>query len=57
MASRLGALWDQLRADRKAMTALEYGLIASMVAVAIVMSVDMLGHHILRAFNLIAAKL
>jgi Flp pilus assembly pilin Flp len=57
MVSRIAALRDIFAADRKAATALEYGLIASMIAVALVMSVDMLGHHLLRAFDVIAAGL
>lgn len=47
----------KLSRDRKAVTALEYGLIASMIAVAIISSVGHLGTNIAATFNTIASKL
>jgi pilus assembly protein Flp/PilA len=46
-----------LRNDRRGVTALEYGLIASLVAVAIVVSVGLLGTNLAGEFNFIAGKL
>jgi Flp pilus assembly pilin Flp len=57
MLTEVAVLWSALRADRRAITALEYGLIVSMVAVVITMTVDMLGRHLLRVFDTIATAL
>ena len=46
-----------LRADKKAVTALEYGLIASLIAVAIIGAVSTLGTNISKTFNAISAQL
>jgi pilus assembly protein Flp/PilA len=46
-----------LRSDRRAVTALEYGLIASLVALAIVTSVTTLGTNMSKEFTTIAGKL
>jgi pilus assembly protein Flp/PilA len=43
--------------DRRAVTALEYGLIASLIAVAIIAAVTTLGTNIGNTFNLIANQL
>jgi pilus assembly protein Flp/PilA len=45
------------RNDRSGVTALEYGLIASLVAVAIVVSVGLLGTNLGTEFTFIAGKL
>jgi pilus assembly protein Flp/PilA len=47
----------KLAKDRKAVTALEYGLIASLIAVAIISSISHLGSNIANTFTFIAAKL
>jgi pilus assembly protein Flp/PilA len=47
----------RFRNDRRAVTALEYGLIASLVAVAIVVSVGLLGTNLGTEFTFIAGKL
>jgi pilus assembly protein Flp/PilA len=47
----------RLRNDRRGVTALEYGLIASLVAVAIVISVGLLGTNLASEFTFIANKL
>ena len=47
----------QLKTDRRAVTALEYGLIASLIAVAIIVAVTALGTKLAGTFDLIATKL
>ena len=49
--------WMQLRTDRRAVTAIEYGLIASLVAVAIVTAVTALGTGLGTAFTTVTAAL
>ncbi len=49
--------WLALKTDRRAVTALEYGLIASLVAVAIVAGATTLGTSIGTAFTTIAGKI
>jgi pilus assembly protein Flp/PilA len=49
--------WMQLRTDRRAVTAIEYGLIASLVAVAIVTAVTALGTGLGTAFTTVTSKL
>ncbi len=46
-----------LRHDRRAVTALEYGLIASLIAVAIIVAVSTLGTNLSSVFNSIATTL
>jgi pilus assembly protein Flp/PilA len=46
-----------LRNDRRAVTALEYGLIASLIAVAIITSVTLVGTNMAAEFTSIAGKL
>lgn len=43
--------------DRKGVTALEYGLIAALIAVAIIGAVETLGGGLSSTFNAITAKL
>ncbi len=57
MPAAIVALWNAVRADRRAVTALEYGLIVSLVAVVITMSLDMMGNHLVRVFDKIATNL
>ena len=47
--------WLQLKVDRRAVTALEYGLIAGLIAVVIVTSVTTLGAKLNGTFTSIAA--
>jgi pilus assembly protein Flp/PilA len=47
----------RLRSDRRGVTALEYGLIASLVAVAIVVGVTALGTSVGNTFTFIAGKI
>ena len=49
--------WMQLKTDRRAVTAIEYGLIASLVAVAIVTAVTALGTGLGTAFTTVTAAL
>ena len=48
--------WLELKTDRRAVTALEYGLIAAAVAVVIVGSVATLGKNLSTTFTSIAAS-
>jgi pilus assembly protein Flp/PilA len=57
MFTTLFVLIQNLRADKRAVTALEYGLIASLIAVAIIGAVTTLGTNIGATFNTISAKL
>ena len=57
MPIRYAVLWNSLRADRRAITALEYALIASLVGVVITMSLDMASRHLDRVFDTVASKL
>ncbi len=50
-------IWLELKADRRAVTALEYGLIAALIAVAIVSSVTALGTKLGAVFNNAASSL
>lgn len=46
-----------LRTDRKGVTALEYGLIASLIAVAIISGVTLLGTNLKTEFSSIATTI
>ena len=46
-----------IRADKKGVTALEYGLIASLIAVAIITGVSLLGNNLNALFDSVAGKL
>ena len=49
--------FSRLRGDNKAVTALEYGLIASLIAVFIIGAVSLLGTSLSSVFNKIATTL
>lgn len=49
--------WLELKADRRAVTALEYGLIAAAIAAVIAATVFSLGNNINNTFNTISGKL
>ena len=49
--------WLQLKADRRAVTALEYGLIAALIAVAIIGGATQLGNKLNTQFNTISNHL
>jgi pilus assembly protein Flp/PilA len=57
MFTSLLVMIQTLRSDKRAVTALEYGLIASLIAVAIIGAVTTLGTNIGQTFNFIASKL
>jgi pilus assembly protein Flp/PilA len=57
MLAPLICLLRRLRTDRSAVTALEYGLISSLVAVTIISSVSLVGSHLSTVFNTIATHL
>ena len=48
--------WLSLKTDRRGVTALEYGLIAALIAAAIATSVGTLGSHVSGMFSTIAAS-
>lgn len=50
-------LATQIRHDRKAVTALEYGLIAACIAVAIITAVKLVGTNLTATFNTIAGSI
>lgn len=47
----------QFNADKRAVTAIEYGLIAALIAVVIIAAVSQLGTHISSTFNTVASEL
>jgi len=49
--------WLALRTDRRAVTALEYGLIAALIAVVIITALTTLGTNLSATFNTIAKKI
>jgi pilus assembly protein Flp/PilA len=48
--------WTQLKSDRRAVTALEYGLIAALIAGVIVTAVTLIGTNLTTTFTTIAGK-
>jgi pilus assembly protein Flp/PilA len=48
--------WARLKADRRAVTALEYGLIAALIAGVIVTAVTLIGTNLTTTFTTIAGK-
>jgi pilus assembly protein Flp/PilA len=48
--------WMCLKTDRRAVTALEYGLIASLIAVAIIGGVTLLGGNLSSAFSSVSSS-
>ena len=48
-------IWTQLHTDRRAVTALEYGLIAALIAGVIVTAVALVGTNMQGTFNTLAA--
>lgn len=50
-------VWLLLKADRRAVTALEYGLIAALIATAIVGGVNALGSGINKTFTDLGSKI
>jgi pilus assembly protein Flp/PilA len=54
---RIMAKLDALRHDKRAVTALEYGLIASLIAVVIITSVTTLGTNLSSVFTKIAGSI
>jgi pilus assembly protein Flp/PilA len=49
--------WMEIKMDRRAVTALEYGIIAAGIAIAIISAVDLLGNGISNKFNSIGNSL
>jgi pilus assembly protein Flp/PilA len=49
--------WLELKTDRRAVTALEYGVIAGILAVVVVTSFNTLGNGLNRAFNHVGSQL
>jgi pilus assembly protein Flp/PilA len=57
MLNDIVAIVRAIRADEKGVTALEYGLIASLIAVAIIAAVGLVGTNLTAVFNTVAGKL
>ena len=55
--TRLFVMASCLRRDSKAVTALEYGLIAALIAVVIIGAVTTIGKNLTATFNTIAGKI
>ena len=49
--------WVELKTDRRAVTALEYGLIAGLIAVVIVTAVSTLGTNLSTTFSKVATDI
>ena len=50
-------LLKRFAADQSGATAIEYGLIASLIAVAIIAAVSLVGTNLTTTFNTVAAKI
>jgi pilus assembly protein Flp/PilA len=48
--------WAQLKTDRRAVTALEYGLIAALIAGVVVTAVTLIGTNLTTTFTTLAGK-
>ena len=57
MLNDIFAIVRTIRADKKGVTALEYGLIASLIAVAIITAVTAVGTGLNGTFAAVSAKL
>jgi pilus assembly protein Flp/PilA len=57
MLSTLTSFVQTLRNDKRGVTALEYGLIASLIAVVIITAVTNLGTNLTHTFNTISSSL
>ena len=57
MLSTLIAYVQTLRADKRGVTALEYGLIASLIAVVIIGALTTLGGNLTTTFSTISSEL
>ncbi len=57
MFALLFQLAARLRQDREGVTALEYGLIAALIAVVIIASVKLVGTNLTATFNTIAKSI
>jgi pilus assembly protein Flp/PilA len=49
--------WLELKTDRRAVTALEYGVIAGVLAVVVVTAFNTLGNGLNNAFNHVSSQL
>ncbi len=49
--------WLELKVDKRAVTALEYGLIAALIAVVIIGAVSTVGTNLKATFTTIAGKI
>lgn len=57
MAVRAASLAARLRKDKRGVTALEYGLIAALIAVVIITAVTTLGANLERVFERVANEI
>ncbi len=49
--------WLEIKTDKRAVTALEYGLIAGVLVVTVLVGFQTLGTNMMLKFNAVAAKL
>ncbi|MBB5373195.1 Flp family type IVb pilin [Acidocella aromatica] len=57
LTTMLRASLQKLTADRRAVTAIEYALIAALIAVVIIAAVTSLGANVSSTFNSVASEL
>jgi pilus assembly protein Flp/PilA len=57
MLAAVKSLVPTLRSDRRAVTAIEYALIAALIAVVIIGAVSLLGTSISSTFNTVSSEL
>ena len=53
----MASLFNRFVSDESGATAIEYGLIASLVAVAIIVALQTLGNNLTNTFNFVATKM
>ena len=51
------ATWRRLLGDRRGATAIEYGLIAALIAVAAITAMGALGNSLSNTFNLVSTRM
>jgi pilus assembly protein Flp/PilA len=55
--SRMFALIARLSKDSRGVTAVEYGLIAALIAVVAILTITTVGHNLSTTFNTVATKI
>jgi pilus assembly protein Flp/PilA len=57
MLRRMFALIARLSKDTRGVTAVEYGLIAALIAVVAILAITSVGHNLSTTFNTVATKI